>query len=128
MKILVDMCLPPSWVEFLHNAGWEALHCSSIGPTPTKDIEVMAWAREHCHILFTHDLDFGAALALATESGPSIFQVTAQDLMTVNIGPAVVRTLRELESLLESGALVQVGLESGKARIFRLPISKAEGC
>ncbi len=121
MKILVDMSLPPSWVEFLHNAGWEALHCSSIGPALSRDADVMAWARAHSHVLFTHDLDFGVALALASESGPSIFQVLAVDLMTLKIGPAVVRTLRELEGLLEAGALVQVGLESGKARVFRLP-------
>jgi len=41
----------------------------------------MAWAREHVHVVFTHDLDFGTLLALTRASGPSVIQVGSQDVL-----------------------------------------------
>jgi predicted nuclease of predicted toxin-antitoxin system len=120
MKILVDMNLSPAWAAFLEDAGWQTLHLSHANEPLVKDAEVLAWARQNEYVLLTHDLDFRVALSLAGEKGPSIFQVSSADLMPLKIGPAVVRTLRELESLLESGALIQIEMETGKARVFRI--------
>jgi len=58
MKLLIDMNLSPSWVEFLVRAGWEAIHWSAVGRANAPDAEVMTWAAEHSFVLLTHDLDF----------------------------------------------------------------------
>jgi predicted nuclease of predicted toxin-antitoxin system len=60
VKILIDMNLPPRWVQLFANAGWEALHWSQVGSPTASDREIMAWARENGYIVFTHDLDFSA--------------------------------------------------------------------
>lgn len=64
MKILIDMNLSPRWVAFLTQAGWEAVHWSTVGDPRATDQSLMAYAREQGYVLFTHDLDFGILLAL----------------------------------------------------------------
>jgi predicted nuclease of predicted toxin-antitoxin system len=64
MKILIDMNLSPEWVEEFKLHGLEAIHWSTIGKHDAPDNVIMDWARKNEHIVFTHDLDFGTALAL----------------------------------------------------------------
>jgi predicted nuclease of predicted toxin-antitoxin system len=70
--------------------------------------------------VFTHDLDFGALLALTRARGPSVIQVRAQDVLPDAIGDLVARVLAEHAAALESGALVTV--EPYAARVRVLPI------
>ena len=42
MKLLVDMNLSPSWVKYLAEAGFEAVHWSEIGSGSAPDAELMA--------------------------------------------------------------------------------------
>ena len=44
MKVLVDMNLSPSWVEFLTARGVAATHWSQVGDPRAKDSTVMEWA------------------------------------------------------------------------------------
>ena len=53
MKILLDMNLPPAWVEFLENEGFQAIHWSNVGPYDASDKEIMTWAKEQV-MLFLH--------------------------------------------------------------------------
>ena len=80
MKLLVDMNLSPDWVAVLTQAGWETAHWSGVGNLRAADSEIMAWARQHGHVVFTHDLDFGTLLALTQAEGPSVIQVRTQDV------------------------------------------------
>jgi predicted nuclease of predicted toxin-antitoxin system len=41
MKFLVDMNLSPSWVNFLCDAGFPAVHWSKVGSGDAPDIELM---------------------------------------------------------------------------------------
>lgn len=76
ITLVVDVSLPPAWVDVFVNHGWPAVHWSAIGDRRAKDREVMAWAREHQHVVFTHDLDFGTLLALTTiDQRPSATRV-----------------------------------------------------
>ncbi|MBW1694259.1 MAG: DUF5615 family PIN-like protein [Deltaproteobacteria bacterium] len=45
MKILLDMNLPPVWVDFLENEGFQAIHWSNVGSHGASDKEIMTWAR-----------------------------------------------------------------------------------
>jgi predicted nuclease of predicted toxin-antitoxin system len=71
-------------------------------------------------VVFTHDLDFGAVLALTRAQGPSALQVRTQNILPVAIGDLVVRVLTMHASLMEAGALVTV--DERDARIRVLPI------
>ncbi len=40
MKILLDMNLPPAWVDFLENEGFQAIHWANVGPYDASDKEI----------------------------------------------------------------------------------------
>ncbi len=75
IAIVVDWNLSPDWVPVLRANGWAAVHWSDIGDPRAADREIMDWASANRHVVFTHDLDFGTALALTHASGPSVIQV-----------------------------------------------------
>lgn len=82
---------------------------------------VMAWARDNGYVVFTHDLDFGALLALTRAAGPSVVQVRAHDVLPVHLEQVVVTAIRTYESQLREGAIVTVDETRGRVRV--LPIS-----
>jgi len=77
----------------------------------------MAWAREHQHVVFTHDLDFGTLLALTRARGPSVIQVRAHDVLPVHLELTVVTAVRNHETQLQNGAIVTVDESRGKVRM-----------
>ena len=122
MKILIDMNLSPEWVDLLRESGFQAIHWSSIGKPSASDSEIMAWAAANAHIVFTHDLDFGTALALAGASGPSVFQVRIQDVLPKATGGMVVGLLKRFAAELEKGAIVTA--EPNRLRVRLLPVAR----
>jgi predicted nuclease of predicted toxin-antitoxin system len=120
MKLLVDMNLSPDWVAVLKEAGWETVHWSGIGNPRAADSEIMAWAMQNRHVVFTHDLDFGTMLALTQAEGPSVVQVRTQDVTPVAIGKLVVSALRQFQTELERGALIILDEARARARILPL--------
>jgi predicted nuclease of predicted toxin-antitoxin system len=81
----------------------------------------MQWARENDYVVFTHDLDFGALLALTQAGSPSAIQVRTQDVSPHYLEATVIDALKKYESLLEAGALII--LDEGKSRVRILPLS-----
>lgn len=120
MRILVDMNLSPSWVGALRAQRWDAVHWSEVGDGRASDSEIMAWARQNRCVVFTHDLDFGAALALTRTSGPSVIQVRTQDALPDRLASAVVRVLEEQGAAIETGALVVI--DETRCRVRILPL------
>ncbi|MBW2669914.1 MAG: DUF5615 family PIN-like protein [Deltaproteobacteria bacterium] len=43
---LLDMNLPPVWVDFLENEGFQAIHWSNVGSHGASDKEIITWAKE----------------------------------------------------------------------------------
>jgi predicted nuclease of predicted toxin-antitoxin system len=72
------------------------------------------------HVVFTHDLDFGAILALTHSDGPSVLQVRGQEVLPEDISPLVIAALRQHEPALAAGAIVVV--DKRKARVRVLPL------
>ena len=122
MKLLVDMNLSPEWVAVLTQAGWETVHWSGVGNLRAADSEIMAWARQHGHAVFTHDLDFGTLLALTQAEGPSVIQVRTQDVTPAAIGKLVLAALRRFQTELEKGALIVLDEATVRARILPLKV------
>ncbi len=119
MRILIDMNLPPRWVEIFAKAGWEALHWSQVGAPTASDQKIMAWARDNGYVVFTHDLDFSALLAATQGEGPSVIQVRTQNILPEAIGNLVIASLKRFRSELEKGAIIT--LDPGRARVRILP-------
>jgi len=120
MKILVDMGLPPAWRETFLQNGIESLHWSEVGDPKAKDREIMAWAREHGFVVFTHDLDFGHLLALTHAAGPSVIQVRSEEVLPESISETVLHALSQYGDMLATGALIVIEPSKFRARI--LPI------
>jgi predicted nuclease of predicted toxin-antitoxin system len=122
MKILIDMNLSPEWVGFFSANGVEAVHWSKVGSGSAEDSVLLAWARTAGYVVFTHDLDFAALVALAGSDGPSILQVRTHEVMPVDIGPLILQVLREYTEAIERGAIVTVVQPASRVRV--LPIER----
>ena len=120
MKVVLDMNLSPEWTGFLISNGFDAVHWSSVGEPDARDTEILAWARDHGRVVFTHDLDFGIALSLSRESGPSVIQIRSQNITPRHLGGMVVDVLRSHAEIIVRGALVTI--DEAKARVRILPI------
>ena len=121
MKILVDMNLSPDWVSVLTNHGITAVHWSTVGDPRAEDSIIMKWARTNSYVVFTHDLDFGATLALTQAEGPSVIQVRTQDVTPDHLQAALIDVLDTNGSLLESGCLIV--LDEARSRVRILPLT-----
>jgi predicted nuclease of predicted toxin-antitoxin system len=122
MKIVVDMNLSPRWVDFFRRAGHECVHWSDIGSPMAPDREILLWARSNGHVVFTHDLDFGAILTATQANSPSVLQVRAQAISPTSIGPLVLSAITQFEEELKNGALIGIDQKRARARI--LPLTK----
>ena len=119
-KLLVDMNLSPEWVPVLEKQGWQAVHWSIVGDPRASDRDIMNWAVAHQYVVFTHDLDFGTMLALSHDTGPSVLQVRAENILPDYLEGSVITALTQHESDLSSGDLVVV--DQSRSRVRVLPI------
>jgi predicted nuclease of predicted toxin-antitoxin system len=124
MKILVDMNLSPVWVSAFAEVGIEAVHWSEIGDPGAADAVLMDWARINSHVVFTHDLDFGTALALTQLNGPSIIQVRTHDVTPNYLLKTILDIVQQNKLTLESGALIVV--DEARSRLRILPLMPRE--
>ena len=118
LKILVDVNLSPQWVTLLKSHGWDAVAWIDIGNPGAADSEIMAWAKSHQHIVFTHDLDFGTLLALTKAVGPSVLQVRSQNVLPDHLGSIVLAALQQHVEDLIAGALVVVDEKKSRVRVL----------
>jgi len=120
MKILIDMNLPPRWVQVFASDGWEAVHWSLVGAPTASDRVIMAWARENGYVVFTHDMDFSALLAATRGEGPSVIQVRTQNILPEAIGNLVMNAIRKFQSELEKGVILTIDPHRARVRILPL--------
>jgi predicted nuclease of predicted toxin-antitoxin system len=120
--ILIDMNLSPAWGEWFKAHGWPAVHWSAVGDPRATDRVILAWARDHGHVLFAHDLDFSAILASSHASTPSVIQLRTRDVTPHGSGALILDALVSWETELRQGALVTVDETSRRARILPLRV------
>jgi len=120
MRILIDMNLSPEWVQEFKLHQIEAVHWSTVGKHDAPDILLMDWARKNDHIVLTHDLDFGTALALTKAEKPSVIQVRTQNVTVSHLSKMVITSVETYAELLAKGALLV--LDEDKKRIRILPL------
>ena|ERR1700760_2982860 len=115
------MCLSPVWLEYFASQDIEAVHWSDVGDPCASDRFIMDFARRNDMVVFTHDLDFGAILALTHAAGPSVIQVRSEDPVPEVIGVLVASAIMEHRAHLLRGALLTV--EPDRMRVRILPIA-----
>jgi len=116
------MNLSPAWVSVLEEAGHIASHWSTVGSLNASDREILLWTKTNGYLLFTHDLDFGAILAVTEAEGPSVIQIRAQDISPHHAKDLLLNTLHKFAENLQQGALISVDEE--KSRVRLLPLSR----
>jgi len=126
MKILIDMNLSPAWVSVFEEAGHTAFHWSIIGLLNAPDREVLSWAKANGYVLFTHDLDFGAILAVTDAEGPSVIQIRGQDISPDHAKYLLLNTLNKFADNLLQGVLISVDEEKSRVRLLPLRRDKTE--
>jgi predicted nuclease of predicted toxin-antitoxin system len=114
------MNLSPAWVQEFNIHQIEAVHWSSVGKFDAPDVVLMDWARGNDYIVFTHDLDFGTALALTKADKPSVIQVRTQNVTIEHLSNMLISTITTYKELLNRGALLV--LDEDKKRIRILPL------
>ena len=110
----------PIWVQFLNDAGHNAIHWSNIGNIRAEDTEIMEWARINKHIVFTHDLDFGSLLYTTGAKAPSVIQLRVENILPSSVGNELLETLRIATEELNNGALITIDPRRQRVRILPL--------
>jgi predicted nuclease of predicted toxin-antitoxin system len=70
--------------------------------------------------VLTHDLDFGAILAVTHGRKPSVIQVRSENISLEAIGTRIVEAIRQMAVELGHGALVTI--DSRRSRVRVLPL------
>ena len=121
MRVLIDMNLTPRWVEYLADAGYEALHWSAVGLASAKDSEICDHARRHGFVLLTNDLDFPQILAHTKEAAPSVILLRGEPLVPEARGTALLQAMEICRDEISQGAIVTLDW-SDRPRARVLPL------
>lgn len=119
-QIVIDMNLSIEWVAAFAVRGWTAVHWSMVGDIRASDHEIMAWAKEHGAIIFTHDLDFGTILATTQARGPSVIQVRTQNILPEHLADLVGGALDRYEDEIQRGAIIVINEQTRRVRLLPL--------
>jgi len=120
MKLLLDINLSPTWVGFLEENGFEAVHWSTTGHRHRYRGHGVGARSRLCG---NHPRPRLSPILATTEAvGPSVVQVRTQDVLPDAVGSDVVRVLRDHLTALDQGAIVSIDELASRVRV--LPIRK----
>lgn len=120
MRFLADMGISPRTVNWLRDAGYDAVHLVEEKLERLADDEVLVKARAEGRILLTVDLDFGYLLAVSGEQVPSVILFRLGNESYEIINERLADILSQCQESLEVGAIISVSNEAFRVR--RLPI------
>ena len=116
MRLLIDMHLTPRWVQFLRNAGYEAIHWGSVGSNSAKDGEICDYARQAVYVSLTNDLDCPQILAHTKQDAPSVVLLRGEPLVPEVRGSALVGAPQDCAAELDQDAIVTLDrYQTGKS-------------
>lgn len=116
MKFLADMGISPRTVNWLRNAGYDAVHLVEEGLERLPDDEILVKAREEGRILLTVDLDFGYLLAISKAELPSVILFRLGNESYEIINECLTEVLSLCEKELAGGAIISVTDETYRVR------------
>jgi predicted nuclease of predicted toxin-antitoxin system len=121
MKFLVDQNQSPLLAEYLRDAGHDAVHTSELGLSRAEDPDLILLARSEGRIVISGDTDFGALLALANETTPSVILFRQRRGRSASARSALLLDhLGDVTTDLEAGSVII--FEDARIRIRKLPL------
>ena len=121
MRFLVDQNRSPRLAELLREAGHDAIHTGDLGLERAPDEALILLARAQGRVIISGDTDFGALLALAHETTPSVILFRQQRNRRAEFQARVL--LENLDAIapdLQGGAVVV--FDDARIRVRRLPL------
>jgi predicted nuclease of predicted toxin-antitoxin system len=121
VKFLVDQNRSPALAERLRNAGHDAVHTMELGLERAEDDELLLLAREEQRVVISGDTDFGALLALANATSPSVILFRSRHRRSADDQATLLLAhLGDVEVDLIAGAVVVI--TDDRIRVRRLPL------
>jgi len=109
VKFLIDENLSPRVAELLAKSGLDAVHVRELEAASAPDSTIMELAMAHDMVILSADTDFGALLAQARTTRPSVILVReVVDLRPQDLVRVIIDQLDVLESHLQAGAIAAV--------------------
>ncbi len=109
MKFLVDENLPPRLAELLAASGHDAVHVRDLNAASAPDSRIMELAAGGDRIVVSADTDFGALLAYARATRPSVILVREiVGLHPEALASVILAQLDTLEPHFETGAIAAI--------------------
>jgi predicted nuclease of predicted toxin-antitoxin system len=125
VKFLVDQNRSPRLAELLREAGHDAVHTFELGFERAEDDELVTLAREQGRVVISGDTDFGALLALANATAPSVILFRSRHHRLADEQSAVILAhLDDIADDLEAGAVAVIA--DDRIRIRRLPLLREQ--
>lgn len=120
LRYLADMNLSPQTVHTLQTEGIDIIRVSEVLTATTKDIDILAYARQEKRVIITQDLDFSTLVAIGGHAEPSLItlRLTTSDPLTVT--QLLRRILPQVATALQEGSAITV--DERTVRIRSLPI------
>ena len=109
-------------VLYLTEAGYSAMHWSTIGPVSARDAEICDYARKRAYVLLTNDLDFPRILAHTREGAPSVILIRGEPLTPEVRGSALLSAIETCRTEIGQGAIVTLDC-SDRPRAHVLPLT-----
>jgi predicted nuclease of predicted toxin-antitoxin system len=121
MKVLVDNALSPRVSHLLNEAGYDSVHVREHGLHASSDSEILQYAQIQGRVIVSADTDFGALLAVPSESYPSFILFRKSNGVRPDlIASQLIRILKEYVIEIEKGCIITV--TDTRIRIRTLPI------
>lgn len=117
------MNMSTRWVPALTDAGFDAVHWSSIGKADALDVDIAMVAREQNAVVLTRDLDFSAILAATKMAKPSVVYLRDEDRFEPSIVARLVLAPRAFEAELDAGAILTMSAQRVRLRLLPFAIS-----
>lgn len=124
MRFLLDECLAPGMAVLLRAGGHDCAHVYELGLRGRPDDQVMALAEQQDRILISADTDFGELLATAPVLAPSVILLRRTDKRPASLAAVIIANLSQIETDLNSGALVVIGDHRIRSRL--LPVKASD--
>ena len=119
MRFLADMGISPRTVEFLNDAGHDAVHLMDRELNELGDPDILRLARNEERILLVHDLDFSDLVAASGGEVPSVVVFRLRDMRPASVNKQLRLLLDRHLKELEKGAIFSV--TEGRIRWRALP-------
>jgi len=122
MRFLADMGISPRTVEFLRDAGHDAIHLLDRGLHELSAPDILALALEEERILLVHDLDFSDLVAASGGEVPSVVVFRLRDMRPASVNEHLRLLLDRHPKELAGGAIFSV--TEGRIRWRPLPFNR----